>query len=57
MPHTLTCGVLDREGNETKHLREATEMIEGWQKRIQRGHSVSRPSCEHYEVGLSERQR
>ena len=26
--HSLTCGVPDREGNEVKYLREATELIE-----------------------------
>ena len=48
--HSLTCGVPDRESNETKYLREATDMIEEWQRRSQRGHSVSHPSCEHNEV-------
>ena len=29
--HSLTCGVRDRESNEVKYLREATELIEAWQ--------------------------
>ena len=29
--HSLTCGVRDRESNETKYLREPTELIEEWQ--------------------------
>ena len=45
--HALTCGVLDRESNETKYLREATDMIEEWQDLLQQGPSVSHPSCEH----------
>ena len=48
--HALTCGVPDREGNETKYLREATEMIEEWKGLPQLGPSVSHPSCEHSEV-------
>ena len=36
--HSLTCGVPDRESNETNYLRKVTEMIEEWQRRIQRGH-------------------
>ena len=51
----LTWGIPDRESNETKYLREATELIEEWQR--QRGHSVSHPSSEHNEVVLIERQR
>ena len=52
MPHTLSDlrGVPDRESNETKYLREATEMIEVRQWRIQRAHSVSHHSCEHSDV-------
>ena len=55
--HALTCGVPDRESNKIKYLREATEMIEEWQRQLQRGHSGSHPSCEHNEVVLIERQR
>ena len=29
--HSLTCGAPDRESNETKYLREATELIKEWQ--------------------------
>ena len=35
--HALTCGDPDRESNETKYLREATDMIEEWQGLLQRG--------------------
>ena len=31
--HSLTCGVPDRESDEVKYLREATELIEEWQFR------------------------
>ena len=33
--HSLTCGVPDRESNEVKYLREAAELIEEWQTRLQ----------------------
>ena len=55
--HTLTCGVPDRESNEIKYLREATELINEWQKQLQGVPPVSRPSSEHGEVVLIERQR
>ena len=32
--HSLTCGVPDRESNEVKYLREATELIETWQHQL-----------------------
>ena len=35
--HFLTCGVPDRESNEIKYLREATEVIENWQRQLQDG--------------------
>ena len=35
--HSLTCGVPDRESNEVKYLREATNLIEEWQYRLQSG--------------------
>ena len=54
--HALTCGVLDRESNETRYLRGATDMIEEWQRQLQRGPSVNHPSCEHNEVVFIERQ-
>ena len=31
--HALSCGVPDRNSNETKHLGEALEMIDVWQAR------------------------
>ena len=55
--HSLTCGVPDRESNEIKYLREATDLIETWQQQLQDGQSVSRPPSEHSEVILIERQR
>ena len=42
-----TAGAHDRESNETKYLREATDMIEEWQGLLQRGASVDHPSCGH----------
>ena len=54
-PHTLTCGVPDRESNEIKYLQEATELIEKWQHQLQDGQPVSRPPSEHSEVILVER--
>ena len=53
----LTCGVPDRESNEAKYFCEATELIDKWQRQLQRGHSVSYPSREHNEVVSIERQR
>ena len=55
--HSLTCGVPDRESNETKYLREATELIEEWQHRLHSGQPMRGPSSEHVDVILVERQR
>ena len=55
--HSLTCGVPDRESNETKYLREATELIEEWQHQLLSGQPMSGPPSEHGEVILVERQR
>ena len=52
--HNLTCGVLDRESNEVKYLREATELNEEWQFRLQGGQRVSAPASDHGEVILME---
>ena len=54
--HSLTCGVPDRESNEIKYLREATELIERWQQQLQDGQPVSRPPSKHSEVIFLERQ-
>ena len=32
--HALTCGVPDRESNEIKNLKEATELIDEWEKQV-----------------------
>ena len=50
--HSLTCGVPDRESNEVKYLREATELIEEWQYRLQSGQQMSGPPSDHGEVIL-----
>ena len=55
--HSLTCGVPDRESNETKCLMEATELIEAWQHQLQNGQPMSGPPSEHREVILVERHR
>ena len=55
--HSLTCGVPDRESNEAKYLREATELIEGWQLQLQGGQAMKGPSSEHSEVILVEKKR
>ena len=34
--HALTCGVPDRESNETTCLKEASDMINDWQSRCSR---------------------
>ena len=36
--HALSCGVLDRDSNETKYLKEALEMINDWQARSSDDH-------------------
>ena len=54
--HSLTCGVLD-ESNETKYLREATELIEEWQCRLQSGQQMSGPPSGHGDVILVQRSR
>ena len=48
--NSLTCGVPDRESNEMKYLREATEVIERWQQQLQDGQPVSKAPSEHGEV-------
>ena len=48
--HSLTCGVPDLESNEVKYLREATELIEEWQFRLQGRQRVSAPASDHGEV-------
>ena len=42
--HSSTCHVTDRESNEVKDLREATELIEGWQLQSQGGQAMNGPS-------------
>ena len=51
--HSLTCGEPERESNETKYLREATEVIEEWQFRLQGWQRMSAPASDHGEVILS----
>ena len=46
--------MLDRESNEVKYLREATELIEESQFRLQGGQRVSAPASDHGEVILIE---
>ena len=55
--HSLTCGVPDRERNEVRSFKQATELIEEWQNQLQGVPPVSRPSSEHGGVVLIERQR
>ena len=55
--HSLTCRVPDRETNETKYVREATELIEAWQHQLLNGQPMSGPPSEHSEAILVERQR
>ena len=55
--HSLTCGVSDRESDEIKYLREATELIEALQHQQQSGQPMSGPPSEHCEVILVERPR
>ena len=55
--HALTCGVPDRESNEIKYLREATELIDESQKQLQGVPPVSLHASEHGEVMLTERRR
>ena len=56
-PTSRVSKVPDRESNEIKYLREATDLIEKWQHQLQDGQPVSQPSSEHSEVILVERQR
>ena len=56
-PRSLTCGVPDRESNEIRYLKQATEVIEEWQNLVQGVPPVRKPSSEHGEVVLIERQR
>ena len=55
--HSLTCGIPDRESNDIRYLKQATELIEEWQNQLQGVHPVSRPSSDHDDVVLIERQR
>ena len=50
--HALSCGVLDRDSNETKYLKEALEMINVWQARSSRRSSESHGGPETAEVVL-----
>ena len=51
----LTCGVLDRESNETKYLKEAPDMINDWQSRCSRRSSEDHADQDITEVVLVER--
>ena len=55
--HSLTCGVSDRESNKMKFSREATELIDEWQKQFQGVPPVNLQASEHEEVVLAEKQR
>ena len=55
--HSLTCGVPSRESNDTKYLREATELIEAWQHQLLSGQPLNGPPSEHGEVILVEKQK
>ena len=55
--HSLACGVTDRESNEAKYLRDATELIEEWQYRLQSGQRMSGPASDHGELILIERNK
>ena len=55
--HSLTCGIPDRESNEIRCLKQATELIEEWQNQLQGVQPVSRPSSGHGDVVSIERQR
>ena len=55
--HSLTCSVLDRESNEIKYFKEATELIGEWQKQQQGVPPVNLEASEHDEVVLVERPR
>ena len=54
---SLTCGVRDREINEVKYLREATELIAEWQKQLQGVPPVNLQASEHEDVVLMQRPR
>ena len=53
--HSLTGGVPDRESNDIKYLREATDLIDAWQQQLQGVPPVSRPSSDHVDVVFIER--
>ena len=50
--HSLTCGVPDRESNEIRYLKQATELIEEWQALS----PVNAQTSKHEEVVPEERQ-
>ena len=50
--HSLTCGVPDRESNEIRYLKQATELIEEWQGEP----PVNAQTSKHEEVVPEERQ-
>ena len=52
---SLIFGVPDRESNEVKYLREATELIKEWQKQLQGVPPVNLQASEHEDVVLVER--
>ena len=49
--------ILGWESNEIKYLREATELLDEWQKQLQGVPPVSQPLSEHGEAVSIERQR
>ena len=53
--HSLTCGIPDRENNETQFLKQATELIEEWQKQLQGVPPVTAPTSDLEEVVLAEK--
>ena len=53
--HPLACGVPDRESNEIRYLKQATELIEIWQLRLQGVQAVTVQTSEHEEVVLVQR--
>ena len=51
-PTSRVSKVPDRESNEIKYLRKATDLIEKWQHQLHDGQPVSQPSSEHSELCL-----
>ena len=51
--HSLTCGIPDSQNNEIRYLKQASELIEEWQRQLQGVQPVNAQTSEHEYRGVS----